>query len=217
MSYEGSDTYKPVLSWGAEGITASPDNGTVLQSSAHNGKAVTITYEGKTATTATLAVYETPQQTDGVYQIGTAGELFWFAALVNGTLEGMAQNTAANAVLTADIDLGGSKWTPIAPSATFKNDAISVEETTDKSYSGTFDGQGHTISNFEIRTNSAEKTSGLFGTVTGTIQNLGIVDASFDNGGDYDGRFGALCGLLAKDDDIETAAPSRTATSATTP
>lgn len=206
VSYEGSDTYKPVLSWGAEGITASPDNGTVLQSSAHNGKAVTITYEGKTATTATLAVYETPQQTDGVYQIGTAGELFWFAALVNGTLEGMAQNTAANAVLTADIDLGGSKWTPIAPSATFKNDATSVEETTDKSYSGTFDGQGHTISNFEIRTNSAEKTSGLFGTVTGTIQNLGIVDASFDNGGDYDGRFGALCGLLAKDDDIETAA-----------
>lgn len=206
VSYEGSETYKPVLSWGAEGITASPDNGTALQASEHNGKAVTITYGGKTAETATLAVYETPEQTDGVYQIETAGELFWFAALVNGTLEGVAQNTAANAVLTADIDLGGSKWTPIAPSATFKSNATSVAETTDKSYSGTFDGQGHTISNFEIRTNSAEKTGGLFGTVTGTIQNLGIVNASFDNGGDYDGRFGALCGLLVADDDIETAA-----------
>lgn len=90
-------------------------------------------------------------------------------ALRRGGVEGMAQNTAANAVLTADIDLGGSKWTPIAPSATFKNDATSVEETTDKSYSGTFDGQGHTISNFEIRTNSAEKTSGLFGTVTAAV------------------------------------------------
>ena len=207
VSYEGSDTYKPVLSWGAEGITASPDNGTVLQSSAHSGKAVTITYEGKTATTATLAVYETPQQTDGVYQIGTAGELFWFAALVNGTLtDGTEQNTAANAVLTADIDLGVREWTPIAPSATFRSNATSVAETTDKSYSGTFDGQGHTISNFEIRTNSAELTSGLFGAVTGTIENLGVVNARFDNGGDYDGRFGALCGLLVADDDTKTAA-----------
>ena len=206
LHYDGTD-YTSEVSWGTDsGITSDPENGMELQASEHNGKAVTITYEGKTATTATLAVYETPQQTDGVYQIGTAGELFWFAALVNGTLEGMTQNTAANAVLTADIDLSGSKWTPIAPSATFKSDATSVAETTDKSYSGTFDGQGHTISNFEIRTNSAEKTSGLFGTVTGTIQNLGIANASFDNGGDYDGRFGALCGLLAKDDDIETAA-----------
>lgn len=194
-THEHTDTYKPVLSWGAEGITASPDNGTVLQSSAHNGKAVTITYEGKTATTATLAVYETPQQTDGVYQIGTAGELFWFAALVNGTLEGMAQNTAANAVLTADIDLGGSKWTPIAPSATFKNDATSVEETTDKSYSGTFDGQGHTISNFEIRTNSAEKTSGLFGTVTGTIKDC----YECDNTVTAHNRIGHLVGDNQKD------------------
>ncbi|MDD6268698.1 MAG: hypothetical protein PUA84_01390, partial [Oscillospiraceae bacterium] len=42
----------------------------------------------------------------GVYQIGTAGELYWFAALVNGdtsVIGEVSQNTSANAVLTADI------------------------------------------------------------------------------------------------------------------
>lgn len=154
-------------------------------------------------------VYQPAEAQNGVYQIKNVGNLFWFAALVNGNTnqEGITQAVpTANAVLTADIDLGGREWTPIAPSTTFRSNATSVARTTDKSYSGTFDGQGHTISNFKIRTNSAELTSGLFGAVTGIIRNLGIVNASFDNGGDYDGRFGALCGLLAKDDDIETAA-----------
>ena len=41
---------------------------------------------------------ETPQtDTDGVYQIGTAEELYGFAQLVNNG------NTSASAVLTADI------------------------------------------------------------------------------------------------------------------
>ena len=154
-------------------------------------------------------VYQPAEAQNGVYQIKNVGNLFWFAALVNGDTnqEDITQAVpTANAVLTADIDLGGREWAPIAPSTTFRSNATSVARTTDKSYSGTFDGQGHTISNFKIRTNRAELTSGLFGAVTGTIQNLGIVNASFDNGGDYDGRFGALCGLLAKDDDIETAA-----------
>ena len=153
--------------------------------------------------------YQPAEAQNGVYQIKNVGNLFWFAALVNGDTnqEGITQAVpTANAVLTADIDLGGREWAPIAPSTTFRSNATTVENTTNKSYSGTFDGQGHTISNFEIRTNRAELTSGLFGAVTGTIENLGIVNASFDNGGDYDGRFGALCGLLAKDDDIETAA-----------
>lgn len=153
--------------------------------------------------------YQPAEAQNGVYQIKNVGNLFWFAALVNGDTnqEDITQAVpTANAVLTADIDLGGREWAPIAPSTTFRSNATSVARTTDKSYSGTFDGQGHTISNFKIRTNRAELTSGLFGAVTGTIQNLGIVNASFDNGGDYDGRFGALCGLLAKDDDIETAA-----------
>ena len=40
---------------------------------------------------------------DAVYEISNAGQLYWFAGLVNGTLSGVEQNTSANAVLTANI------------------------------------------------------------------------------------------------------------------
>ena len=203
-----TDNSTAEVTWTADsGITASIPNGTSLTAS-HDGQTITITYGGKTAVTDSLLIYdEVPQQIDGVYQIGTVKELIWFAALVNGTLtDGTEQNTAANAVLTADIDLGGRLWAPIASSTIFRSGSFSVNGTTNTSYSGIFDGQGHIISNFKIRTNSDELTSGLFGAVTGTIENLGIVNASFDNGGAYDGRFGALCGLLVKDRFTKTAA-----------
>ena len=203
-----TDNSTAEVTWTADsGITTSIPNGTSLTAS-HDGQTITITYGGKTAVTDSLLIYdEVPQQIDGVYQIGTVKELIWFAALVNGTLtDGTEQNTAANAVLTADIDLGGRLWAPIASSTTFRSGSFSVNGTTNTSYSGIFDGQGHIISNFKIRTNSDELTSGLFGAVTGTIENLGIVNASFDNGGAYDGRFGALCGLLVKDRFTKTAA-----------
>ncbi len=63
---------------------------------------------------------------DDPYQISSAAELYWFAAYVN------EDNTDACAVLTKDIDLGGEDepWTPIGIN----------------SYTGTFDGRGHTIS-----------------------------------------------------------------------
>ena len=40
---------------------------------------------------------------DIVYEISNAGQLYWFAGLVNGTLDGVEQNTLANAILTANI------------------------------------------------------------------------------------------------------------------
>ena len=40
---------------------------------------------------------------DTVYEISNAGQLYWFAGLVNGTLDGVEQNTLANAILTANI------------------------------------------------------------------------------------------------------------------
>jgi len=132
------------------------------------------------------------------YLIGTADDLKVFAETVNA-----AEDKAICVKLTADIDLAGAEWAPIVPGTTFDYNATSVADTIDASYSGTFDGDGHTISNFTIRKDSSEQTSGLFGAVSGTIKNLGIVNASFDNGGDYDGRFGALCGLLLTEGTIE--------------
>ena len=160
--------------------------------------------------TRPVVLNEVPQQADGVYRLATASDLYWFAALVNGdaaTLGNIPQDNAAKAVLTANITIPeGKEWLPIAPGTTFSSNASTVAETTNTSYSGTFDGQGHTISNLAIRSNSTELTSGLFGSVTGTIRNLGIVNANFNNGGAYDGRFGAICGLLVKDGQTTTEA-----------
>ena len=112
-------------------------------------------------TTATgiirLTVYEPPHEVDGVYQIDSVTDLFWFAGLVNGTLtDGTEQNTSASAVLTADIDLSGETWTPIGSEST--------------PYTGTFDGPGYAISGMTIQ--NAETYCGLVGQVPGTGKHL---------------------------------------------
>ena len=70
------------------------------------------------------------------YQISTAAQLKRFRDIVNGT-GGQTQNPGACAELTADIDLENEEWKPIGHASKY-------DET--KAYSGTFDGQGHTIS-----------------------------------------------------------------------
>ena len=99
------------------------------------------------------------QDAEGCYQVADAFQLFWFAALVNGTLtDGTAQNAAACAVLTKSIDLTGADWTPIGNASTI--------------YTGTFDGADHTISGMNIE--NAESYSGLFGNVTGTVRDFTV-------------------------------------------
>ena len=80
-------------------------------------------------------------EVDGCYQIGTAQDLVDFATLVN---EGKAE---AQAVLTADIDLTGVEWTSISM------------------FRGTFDGQGHSITNFNYTTTGDNQ--GFFGQIMG--------------------------------------------------
>ena len=94
------------------------------------------------------------KQVDGVYQIGSAAELRKFAELVNGG------KTDANtrAELTDDINLNNQPWTPIG---------------TSRPYRGTFDGNGKTISGLYINSSSAND-QGLFGYVSGTVQNLSV-------------------------------------------
>ena len=126
---------------------------------------------------ATITPTIPSQDGDGYYLIGTAEELYGFAELVNNG------NKTANAKLTADIvvnenvlDANGEantgdfvKWTPIG----------------NVFYSGTFDGQGHTISGLYVSGSSG--VVGLIGTVSGsaTIKNLGIVDSYFNSSGNF--------------------------------
>lgn len=137
---------------------------------------------------------------DDVYEIGNAGQLFWFAGLVNGTLDGVKQNKLANAVLTANITVNenlldslqydtegnvsnGSDfitWTPIA-------DWMGNRTT---QYSGTFDGNNKTVSGLYF--NGDSTCIGLFGSSEsdGNIKNVGVVDSYF-KGND---SVGGVCG-----------------------
>lgn len=127
------------------------------------------------------------------YQISNADELYWFAALVIGD-KSVSEITIANpkscaklmnditvneGVLDASGNLNSGKpfieWTPIGNSMP---------------YSGTFDGQGHTVSGLYLD-NTGTAYVGLFGINCGTIQNVGVVDSYF-NGEDY---VGGVCGM----------------------
>lgn len=126
---------------------------------------------------------------DEVYEISNAGQLYWFAGLVNGTLSGVPQNTSANAVLTKDIVVNenvlkpdgtlneGSfkEWTPIATSAS--------------PYTGIFEGQNHTISGLYFNQEDSYDV-GLFGRNNGKIANAGILDSYFYG----TSKVGGVCG-----------------------
>ena len=94
-------------------------------------------------------------QVDGVYQIGTADDFNAFATLVNGG------EVTANAVLTADIDLGTNVT------------MIGASDAQGKRYDGTFDGKGHSIT---IDLTLTEQYAALFRYVgwRAVIQNLKV-------------------------------------------
>ena len=110
------------------------------------------------------------------YQIGTADGLKWFRDKVNSATK--TADTQICAELTEDIDLSGEEWTPIGIGGDVYWGI--------RSYSGTFDGKGHTIKNLTIDNSSAQYV-GLFGYVYGgTIRNLtvsGSVKGSGHTGG----------------------------------
>ena len=94
-------------------------------------------------------------------------------------LVGMADDLTADYVLDADIDLAGIAWTPIG---TYKPSGESAEEqeipASDAAFTGTFDGQGHTIRNLTI-TGQDGIAVGLFGCIANTeVGNFTLENAS---------------------------------------
>ena len=105
------------------------------------------------------------QSEDGTYQISSAAELAWFAGLVNGTLDRVDKNPAANAVLTADINLN--------------EHTVSIG-TADTAYGGIFDGAGCVIRSLRINNNVSDSNSNraFFDTIhNATIKQLEIEGA----------------------------------------
>ena len=92
-------------------------------------------------------------ESNGSYTVYNADGLLNVAELVNGG------KTDINITLDKNIDLTGKGWTPIGTDY-------------DNSYTGTFDGGGHTITGLTVTTN--DKYAGLFGYIgnAGTVKNV---------------------------------------------
>ena len=151
---------------------------------------------------------------DEAYEIGNAGQLYWFAGLVNGTLtDGTAQNLKANAVLTADItvneDLLASINTDddgkVTNGTSFRiwlpMGKINANNGQQMLYAGIFDGKGHSISGVYANLYDApvedpkniynnKDYAGLFGLLEGVTRNLSVID-SYMRGEDC---IGGICG-----------------------
>ena len=111
------------------------------------------------------------------YQIGTADQLKLFRDKVNDAKT--KEETKICAVLTADIDLKNEEWTPIGIGNGTKNNGATI----DFPYSGTFDGNGHTISGLNV--NYRNKNGGLFCYVmNATIKNLTVAGSVTHSSGD---------------------------------
>lgn len=135
---------------------------------------VTLTYAGAgwDGTTKT----EPTKGENGVYQIGTAAELAWFADAVNGG------QTAISAKLTANINLNEKAWTAFGK-YDYKLEGKS-------GFAGTLDGDRHIVSGLK-------STEGLVSCLSsaGTVKNLtviGTVSGSSHVGGIAATSYGAV-------------------------
>lgn len=105
----------------------------------------------------------------GVYQLNSAEDLAQFAYLVNNV------DNSIDASLNTGIDLNDLEFIPIGAYA-YKQERDVIGEAY---YSGTFNGNNHTIKNGSISDASNIYNMGIFGFVYGgTVQNLNVSDVS---------------------------------------
>jgi|GEM_PF-4527333 len=114
------------------------------------------------------------------FQIGTAAQLRLLSSLANS---GINHYSNAHFRLTADINITGTRWTPILY------------------FSGFFDGGGFSISGMDIRHGylhiSHDMHIGLFGYVSGTISNLTVRNSSITVGNVNTGNGWLRAGIIA--------------------
>lgn len=105
---------------------------------------------------------------DDPWQIASVDQLAYLAATVNdGSKSGYM---GAYFVLTADLDMTGVDWTPIGNMNDMENRTTL--------FLGSFDGQGHTVSNLTYKNDQFIVGAGLFGISVGEIKNVNIENAA---------------------------------------
>lgn len=126
-----------------------------------------VNFTGQPWTRRQRQVSAMPTKVGEVYQIGSVEDLTAFLWYVNNidtyqNFAGSAQ-PAAQGKLTADIDMKDQYWVPISTG-----------------YTGSFDGNGYTISNLTMAPTNVSSGRGLFGVNTsGTITNVILKDCYF--------------------------------------
>ena len=113
-------------------------------------------------------------------EISLSEELATLAhAVNNGDLSGRKDVTVR---LTADIDLTGFRWVPIGFG--------------DSEFAGVFDGCGHTVRGMTLQ-KDGPGNYGLFGAVSGTVQNLTVAGEIRNVTGDPHSAVGGIVGELS--------------------
>ena len=166
---KGNDTYTALVApqsvaTGTAFITCAFTNGKVfvykMQSDTHWQAGEEYTY------TVSLAAAKDPGYTvseDGkTYEVYNAEGLKNIAELVNEEWK-----LGINITLTNNIDLTGIDWTPIG-----KDD--------NKAYTGTFDGNGKTITGLTVT--RSNRYTGLFGFIKGTVKNVVLTEVNITSG-----------------------------------
>ena len=103
-------------------------------------------------------------QEDGTYTVYNAdGLLAWN--------EAVQSDPSLNCTLTEDINMAGKEWTPVGSSFS-----------SNTSYQGTFDGQGHRITGLTITINSTYGDATLFDYIgsDGIVKNLQLVNVNYN-------------------------------------
>ena len=130
---------------------------------------------------------------DDPYQIATGSQLAYFAKRVNAEEYG-EKYADTYFELTEDIDLGGKEWTPIG--YTVADLIMGGHEYF--VFSGNFDGNGYTIKNLTIGTETSPYSGdvcGLFGATSGTIEDVVLENVSINYvGGNHSSGYGFRMG-----------------------
>lgn len=135
------------------------------------------------------------QQADGTYLISTAAGLQWFNDQINNHNNTFGGKTIK---LACDIDMQNADWLPAGQNYKLDYAALGYADPTE--FHGTFDGDGHTISNINIVGPTAEQVKTLDNTAAS-----GDVDETTDECVHSVGFIGWTCGGTVKNLTISNA------------
>ena len=131
-----------------------------------------------------LTIVQMAEAQDNI-EIATVEKLTQVATNVNNGTTDYAGKTIK---LAADLDLSGVAWTPVG--------------TTGHPFAGTFDGQGHTVSNLNVSIDSATSggVAGLFGKISasGIVKDVHVAGGTIDittNANGYTCYLGSIAGI----------------------